>query len=143
MQKYNTSRNAQQVMAEFIDNMDWDYFATLTTSYEQTMKSARRSVERFHDRANQNSATTIFFASEPYDVKDGFHVHALIKTEMEFQNLVECYQITSGGQKLGIKQRIQLRKFYKGEGGAMYCAKYITKRLSDWDILLPKNTLFT
>ena len=143
MQKYKYCTNVQSVMAEFIDKMEWDYYATLTTSYEQTMNSARRCVERFHDRANKSGATTMFFACEPYDVKDGYHVHALIKSEIEFKNLIECYQVTSGGKKIGKHQRIDLQKFKQGMGGAMYCAKYITKRLSDWDILLPKSTLFS
>jgi hypothetical protein len=143
MQKYKYCTNVQQEMSEFIDKMEWNYFATLTTSYEQTMKSARRCVERFHEKLNNSGSTTLFFAAEPYDVKDGYHVHALIKTDIDFQNIVECYQVTSGGHKVGIHQRINLQKFRQGEGAAMYCAKYITKRLSDWDILLPKSTLFS
>lgn len=142
-QKYTNCTNVQQSMAQFIDTQEWDYYATLTTSYEQTMPSARRLAHRMHDRANRSSETTMFFACEPYDVKDGYHIHALIKTEMDFKSLIECYQVTSAGKKIGKHQRIDLQKYQKGMGGAMYCAKYITKKLSDWDILLPKNTLFS
>ena len=142
-QNYNNCTNVQHSMAEFIDSQEWDYYATLTTSYEQTMPSARRLAHRMHDRANQSSETTMFWAAEPYDVKDGYHIHALIKTEMEFKSLIECYQVTSGGKKIGKHQRIDLQKYQRGMGGAMYCAKYITKKLSDWDILLPKKTLFS
>lgn len=143
MQKYKTATIVQHQMAEFLNTMNWDYYATLTTSYEQTMKSARRSMHRLHDKLNLSGATTMFFACEPYDVKDGYHVHALIKTEVEFKNLIDCYQLTSGGLKIGTHQRIDLKKFRNELGGAMYCAKYISKNLSDWDILLPTRTLFS
>lgn len=144
-QKYVNCTNVQQEMAQFIDSYDWNYYATLTTSYEQTMPSARRLAHRMHDRANQSFETTMFFACEPYDVKDGYHIHALIKTEMDYRSLIECYQVTSAGKKIGKHQRIDLQKYQRGMGGAMYCAKYITKKLSDWDFLLPlpKNTLFS
>lgn len=146
-QKYNNCTFVQQEMANFIDTQSWDYYCTFTTSYEQTMKSARRSMVRFHERANQTAPTTMFFACEPYDVKDGYHVHALVKSDLGWKSMFECYQVTSGGKKLKQNQRAQISKYEVGMGGALYCAKYISKKLSDWDILLPNvniadNVLF-
>ena len=65
--------------AEFLDKRDWDLFTTLTTQRTLSLEGARRSISKLHLLLKQNGfPAEIFFVCEPYDVKEGQHVHALI-----------------------------------------------------------------
>ena len=55
----------------WINELDWTFFTTLTTKYELTQKSARRAVERFHRHLKEisDNQCKIFFVTEKYEVK--------------------------------------------------------------------------
>lgn len=130
--------------ANYLDNIDWDFFGTFTTGYEMSLNSARRSMERFADRnKKENGGALIFWVAEPYEVKDGYHTHALIKmndrflfpdgdNKLCFEVLKETWQIVSKGH--GNKyNRVHLERYQKGKGANYYVGKYVLKKRCDYD----------
>lgn len=137
----------------WINDLDWSFFTTLTTKYELTQKSARRAVERFHRHLKEisDNQCKIFFVTEKYEVKDGFHVHALIDLPDKFHEFIWYNKIIASWQlavgtfhkkpdENGFLQdqkssRIDLQKYDKIKGARGYCAKYIFKKNTDYDLL--------
>jgi hypothetical protein len=74
---------------------------------------------------------TMFWACEPFDVKDGYHIHALIQTELTPQ---EIYSWTN--KRFG---RSLILPYEKEKGAHSYCSKYILKNLSDYDLYFKKT----
>ncbi|MFM7851642.1 MAG: hypothetical protein ACKO96_06905, partial [Flammeovirgaceae bacterium] len=138
-------------VGDWLHSKEWSHWATLTTPYELTMKGARRLADRFHHRLSREGKTSMFWSAEPFDVKEGFHIHALLKAPegIPYEVVVQCYQDVAGSKGWS---RIQLDEFDRGwkkegaqeyepsKGATYYVGKYITKRLSDYDLLLPLKT---
>jgi len=150
--------------ANFLGTLEWDYFATFTTGYELTLKSARRAMERFHSKINQNhGGSVLFWVAEPFECKDGFHTHALLK--LKNQNLVfenrrkvkttlvngsiidfnikeTGFDVVKNTWQLVTKaneenyNRIELKRYNSKLGAKHYVGKYILKTRSDYDILI-------
>jgi hypothetical protein len=113
------------------------------------MPSARRLMWRFYDMRidykqggmndlNRRICTRIFWAAEPFDTRQGFHTHGLIKVHeaVSFKSLSEYFQIACGNKDLDKTKwhRVQLRKYTPQKNASYYCGKYITKHLSDYDL---------
>lgn len=149
--------------ANWLNQNEWNYWATFTTKYELTLPSARRAMQRQFNLMNKFGPTRIFWAAEPFDTKEGFHTHALIQVSdrIRFQDIIECWQIASGNRpKIGTSlsaarkarregeksnwNRVDLQVYDPKIGAGNYVSKYITKRGSDYDFLnsfgLPQNT---
>jgi hypothetical protein len=69
----------------------------------------------------------MFWAAEPFDVRDGNHIHALIHTDSSKETLRKWMKERYG--------RTQVLDYDPTKGAHSYCAKYITKDLSDYDII--------
>jgi hypothetical protein len=124
--------------AEFIAKQNWDWFVTLTTRHALSLPAARRQADRFFKRLCDVSLPCekkFFWAAEPFDLKDGYHLHGLLKTEAPFGTIIDVYQVTSGAKRQHSWAGVELRKYDPQKGAAMYCAKYIQKRMCDYDIL--------
>jgi len=66
---------------KWIETIPWNYFATFTTPYEMTLKSARRLMNKYHSAMTiEGRDDWIFWVAERFKLKDGYHLHALIKT---------------------------------------------------------------
>jgi len=140
-------------LATFVATKKWDWFLTLTTSYELSYKSARRLTNRYFGNIHKlspNSRFEMFYTIEPHKIKGGTHIHALLNSEYDkrindkimFDFLVKQFQRTAGKTKTGLWQRNKISKI-KGDTTAVskYCAKYITKETQlYWDILLTGHT---
>lgn len=93
--------------------------------------------EKFLSKAGN---TQIFFAVEPFDIKEGYHLHALMKlpTNLSYRNIVEVWQHVSGNKKKRKGKEwnaIKLEKYNPKLGAGHYLSKYITKELSDYDMI--------
>lgn len=133
-------------MADFLDTFDWDFFATFTSHHELTLPSARRAMEGLHRKlnvvtgstpVNEADRTRMFWVAEPFDCKEGFHTHALVKCGLgvNFENIKKTWEVVCGAKKLGTKARAQLRRYVPANGANYYVGKYIQKRLCDYDFL--------
>lgn len=131
---------------QWLSEYEWSHWGTLTTRYELTLKSARRITDGFYKELARAGETRLFWCAEPFDCKEGFHMHCLIKVPemLTFKNVIDTYQVMSGNKHIekGAKwNRIELEKFNKGLGACGYVSKYITKELADYDMLTNIRTL--
>lgn len=134
MQKYKENR--VQAMGDWLTSREWSHYATFTTGYELTVSSARRAMHRIHDSLDRLAPCEMFWAAEPFDVKEGYHTHALLKVHesMPYKAIVDLWQKVSKGGK-GKWNRIDLQEYDSNRGAGYYLGKYITKGLSDYDYL--------
>jgi len=114
--------------------INWSWWCTFTTGYELTMNSARRSMNRLYETMHKESPTVMMWCAEPFDVKEGFHTHAMVSTNLSFDRLCKMWQVSSAGVKYGKHNRLKLVKYDSDKGAGHYISKYISKKLSDWDI---------
>lgn len=138
MAKIKQKLTKSQAYSNFLLGIKWDYFITPTTPYALSLPSARRAMERLWEKLCKDSwpgSKTFFWAAEPFDTKDGYHTHALLKIpETSYDAVVKAWQVVSAAQKQGKWARIHIQKYNQKRGASMYCAKYIQKKLADYDI---------
>jgi hypothetical protein len=133
--------------AEWLGSFEWDYFCTFTTPYNLTLKSARRLMEKFHTDLKAGGSSPFFWVAEPFDVKEGYHTHALLKVPecYQFIHLVQLWQVASGcrnmkrenekGEKVKVHARVEYRKYNPKLGARHYVGKYMMKSGADYDFL--------
>jgi hypothetical protein len=136
--------NISNEYAQFLNSQEWDYYLTLTTRYQMSIKSARRAAERLFSRIEErHGGSKLFWAAEPFDSKESYHLHGLIhfnnrnigESNAAFHIIKDAWQIVSKGG-VGIESNYTLCKRYvKDLGAHYYVGKYIQKRHSDYDIL--------
>ena len=129
--------------ANWLDKEKWNFFCTFTTPYPMSLPSARRTMEKL-----QNSLTTeatkskIFWAAEPFDSKESYHVHALIKlqdmnnasTARKMAFIKNSWQRVSKGRYGTANKFTLVDPYIKGKGAHYYTAKYLTQENVDYDI---------
>ena len=160
-------RDAWSAYSQWLSSFEWTWFATFTTPYELTMKSARRLIERTVDQWRKIDPTCrVFWVAEKFELKDGFHLHALVYakngTEL-FSQFVQTYQAMARGKVVGNSDgkavrsadrytdgvvdrhpkpkwcRIELRKFDPKRAASQYLVPYIFKKqeTGEYDFLWP------
>jgi hypothetical protein len=143
----------QQIYVDWLNSLEWSFWTTLTTKYDLNMKTGRRSAERFFGILSRLSdgCCKMFFVVEPFELRDGMHIHALIHLPdqfhepMYYQKVIDAWQITSGTYNrvkdendLWVEQkksRIDCKRYDEKIGAGGYCSKYITKSRCDYDML--------
>jgi len=100
------------------------------------------------NKCESDGVTRLFWAAEPFEVKEGefssskidpeyehfegrsnstrYHMHGLFKTKYTFNDIR-----TFWNRKYG---RIDLQNYDSGKKGSHYIAKYVTKEISDFDM---------
>ncbi len=133
------NRAYRDEMASWLETIEWDYFATFTTPYSMTLKSARRIMEKYHSKMDG----MMFWVAEKYELKDGYHTHALLKSKWPKEDLWELWQICSVYKSQVSKREdghvynrcdIQPRDYRRRAGE--YMSKYLLKSHADYDILI-------
>lgn len=147
---------------KFIGADSWSWFITITSRHQLTLQSTRRVANKFAKRIEsaggwqrEHNAPSyerglVFWVAEPHKhAGEGFHLHCLVKLpkprfmnwkkKREFLFLLSAARNAVGGDpwtnakgQIGLWHRCDIQS-YKGKKAAAYCAKYVTKRLSDWD----------
>jgi len=138
-------RNFKESYADHLSRTDWDFFCTLTTGYSLTMKSARRLMGNLHDRTSNYGGSQMFWVAEPFDTREGYHTHSLIRLNdrsykdiendgrsADFELLRESWTIVRGRSKKGYSD---FERYNPALGAAGYVGKYIMKQHSDYDLL--------
>jgi hypothetical protein len=135
----------QKQYGDYLDRFNWNFFQTLSTPYALSKEAARRAIERYKNIIeNSIGKTIIFFASEPFDLKEGFHLHCLLKIDninlssyLLKKKLIEKWQIVTGTSNIkGESARIHFKNYIKGKGAHYYVGKYIHRRNADYDLLV-------
>jgi hypothetical protein len=118
--------------AMMINQHDWSHWCTFTTRREMTLRGARRFAKNialdFCMPTILCNETRFLWAAEPFDVKDGYHIHALIDVPKTWKGLKQIE--TSKRQRYGVSH---FEAYDKRLGANHYIGKYISKELSDWD----------
>lgn len=117
----------------YLKGVSWTQFATFTTSKPITLKSARRLMDKVAVRVLR-PGEKMFWAAEPFSigVREGsYHVHALLETRQSAKQIEDWWR-----EKFGFA----LVKRYNPQRGAVeYVAKYMTKQVHDYDILVGRK----
>jgi len=121
---------------QLADQHKWDFWTTFTLNRPMSMSGARRFSNVIANDFCQPSAfkeTGILWVAEPFDAKVGYHIHALLSSSLTLKGFgkrfSELYK-----DKPNRYGRIKFEAYDSKLGANGYCAKYITKDLSDWDI---------
>jgi hypothetical protein len=136
-----TPTQVQTNFGKWLSGENWTHWTTLTTKKEMTINSARRQAEGFHKILNLAGDAKIFFAAEPFDTKEGHHLHALLQLpeQLKYTDIHKAWQYVSGSKTRANNNRIQIEEYNSQKGATFYIGKYITKYLCDYDLLLPLN----
>lgn len=141
-QRLNLKTSNTENYGNWLDNMEWDYFCTFTTDYTLSIPSARRAMDRLFKVLNREfGMVNYFWVAEPFDCKEGYHTHALLKVPNLLSNLApliiekKWHQVTKTKKTKG-KHRTHLIPYIKGKGGHYYIGKYLGKINSDYDFNL-------
>lgn len=117
----------------YLQGKRWTQFATFTTSLPISLKSARRLMDKVAVRVLRDGEC-MFWAAERFDLgREGFHVHALIDTRHSPKQVEDWYSKRYG--------RADVRRYDRKRGAAGYVAKYMTKAVFDYDMLLGRGDL--
>jgi hypothetical protein len=119
---------------EMANKHTWDYWTTFTLNRPMSIASARRLSQTITNDFCQPTAfkhTGLLWVAEPFDAKVGYHIHALLSSALTIKAILE--RKAEKPQRYG---RIHIEPYDAKRGAKGYCAKYITKQLSDWDIYL-------
>lgn len=136
----------------FLQKQEWDFFATYTTRQALTLPAARRMMEKYAIHIGCGGNTTfvnrqipgkefdepaqvpgtgrakLFWAAEPFKLRNSYHLHALVKCDMNAKQVDAYWQ-----KKFGFAR---IKDYDGSKPGAHYVAKYMTKELSDYDLHL-------
>jgi len=130
------ARRAVEAWAGYLDSMNLDYFCTFTTRKPISLASTRKIAERVAGRIDAGGTTTMFWAAEKFDVREGFHFHALIKIHLQHHITPETIWAWYF-PRFGRCQVIDNRDPDRQQTASWYSAKYMTKELADYDLYRP------
>ena len=132
--------------ADFLDQREWQLWTTLTTGHELTLPGARRSINKLSEALKQHKyPAQIFWVAEPFDTKEGFHIHALLSfAELDksddnseaYKTLVNKWRDITADQTARIFSERYKDKDHGG-GANSYVGKYMMKNKCDYDFIAP------
>lgn len=116
-------------------------YCTFTTRYQLTLPAARKSMERLHSHLSFHFAFSpkIFWVAEPFDIKYGCHLHALIEVENKKlttkTDIRNAWQVVSKGKGLKEYNNTTIKDYDRLKGGHFYLSKYLQSHKADYDLL--------
>lgn len=146
--------NQTDAMAQWLAGREWTFFFTFTTRYSASLKATRRVMDRSWTRWKNSSdgSLTTFWVAEKHKHR-GFHVHGLLdwsglsarsgsRNELRhaWTDCVDGFQKAAGkvNSDHGVdgwhRNKVELCDNNDSYTAVRYCAKYLTKELSDWDV---------
>jgi len=104
----------------------WQVISHMTFSWEASIASAQRCYEKF--MRSEMRGVSYFYALEQNPGRDGFHVHALW---CDCLNMSRCLIWREWFDRYG---RARIEPVNSRDDVSDYCAKYVTKEGSWWDL---------
>lgn len=123
----------KDALAGFLDKINFDYFCTFTTRKPVSLFATRRIAEKVCEYVDAGHSSSVFWAAEEFDVRDGFHFHALMRTDVNRMQIFDWYF-----RKYGRCDLIDNREPERQKAASHYVAKYVTKRITDYDLMISK-----
>lgn len=118
---------AADALGEWLDDMEWDYWATWTFREPRSARSIRRAVEAHIDRIGASRA---FWGIESGKVNGRLHVHGLLHFSRQIPPQAEAIW-QDWHQRHG---RAHIDQYDSDSGAAHYVSKYVTKDIADYDL---------
>lgn len=141
----------KEAMAGFLDKVSFDYFCTFTTRKPVSMFATRRIAEKVCEHVDAGNSSSVFWAAEEFDVRDGFHFHALMKMDDQPRQILTANGSYSNYQPYGKMELFDwyFRKYGRCDiidnrdpsrqlAASYYVSKYVTKRITDYDFRISK-----
>lgn len=121
-----------QEVGTWLDSLsDWQYWATFTYRYSPSLPAIRRSMGWF---ASEISPNLMFWGSESGACTGRNHVHALLSLDEGAnpspKQAREIWEVAF--RRFG---RSHVDIFNPRLGAAHYVGKYVSKTMSDWDLI--------
>jgi hypothetical protein len=115
----------------FLSRFPWDWFVTLTFRAQQPSFRAYHLFRRFaNDLQRASRFRVAWFMVFEYGHRTGrLHIHALM---LNVAHLGRLSWMEEWNQRAGYAR---ILPFNRDEGAAFYCAKYVTKSGSEWEIV--------
>jgi hypothetical protein len=145
-EQYDMKNNVPE-WVKFIQPHNPAYFCTFTTQHTLTMNSARTAMDVYSRKLRtlmtDSEALFFFWVAERFQVKDGYHTHALLsipdtfKSGAGFMSLRKTWHTACGSNRA----RVEFSPMRNEIDGVRYCTKYVSKANADWDIHYGKGKL--
>lgn len=129
----------QNSFSDWLSDYKFTTFGTFTTRQPLHLTGARRIARNFGHHIQAGKDSTMFWAAEPFDAREGYHFHALINTygKITNQQMKDYWQ---DEKRFGVGQFLEIRRALGKENTIEnYCSKYICKNLADYDIYVAKS----
>jgi len=133
----------KQAWGSWLDGREWQLWTTLTTGRELTLPGSRRAINKLAGYLKQHHyPAEIFWAAEPFDLKEGYHLHSLVRftdltvmddNKQAYGNLINGWRQITGDKSA----RIYSERYQPDKGANYYLAKYMQKNRSDYDYISP------
>lgn len=124
-------KELSQAWGLFLSQFHWDWFVTLTFRDPQPSFRANHLFQRYcRDLERAAGLRVAWFMVFEYGSRMGrLHIHALM---LNVAHLNRWKWMKEWEQVAGYAR---ILPFNRGEGAAFYCAKYVTKASSEWEIV--------
>lgn len=125
-------------VGEWLDGVSpWTFWATFTYRNSPSLPSVRRSMSRFNEEI---SPSLMFWGSESGACTGRNHVHALLYFDENRISMPLFGAVPISSRAIWSKAfkrfgRSHVDVFDPERGASHYVAKYVSKRLSDWDLI--------
>lgn len=114
--------------------IEWNIWATFTTQYSLSLPSCRRAMSRYFKRLHEDGSA-ICWVAESFDLKDGQHAHAVLKSDIPYDVHRELWnEVTKAKDYRDMGFRTHFRKYQSELGANHYIGKYMFKKHNDWDV---------
>lgn len=114
--------------------IEWNIWATFTTQYNLSLPSCRRAISRYFQRLHEWDSA-ICWVAESFDLKDGQHAHAVVKSDVPYDVHRELWNlVTNAKEYRDMGFRTHFQKYNPKLGASHYLGKYMDKKHNDWDI---------
>lgn len=126
----NTQRKWDaSTMADWVNWLaPWQVISHLTFSWEASLDAGRKAYEKF--MAKHLGRLSYFYALEQNPGRDGFHVHAL------WADAGTLFRKSAWSEWFNTYGRARIEPVRRYEDVSGYCAKYVTKEGSWWNVKL-------
>lgn len=126
-QAWSSRFEAADALGDWLDRMEWDYWATWTFEEPRSARSIRRAVEAHLKRVNASRA---FWGIESGKVNGRMHAHGLLY----FSRQIPPQAKAIWRDWYGRHGRAHIDEFDDDGGAAHYVSEYVTKDIADYDV---------
>ena len=132
-QQSNTIKCMHQTdsLEQHLSFLDWDYFVTISYKDSLSSKKCFSAMSELSEKIETFSFGKdyrMFFTTEPFSNRNGYHNHLVLKMDIEKNNLIDFIN------KYAPIGRVDVKKYDKELAGVFYTAKNKHKN-DDWDLL--------